>query len=315
MKIDRLMGILTVLLQNDKVTAPQLAERFEVSRRTINRDIEDLCMAGVPIVTIPGAKGGISIAGGYTIDRSILSDEEITAISAGLLGLDSVSQDDRYRQLLDRLFSGGRSGGSSGGRSSVVPAGGNMMIDLSSWYKTTLAPKIAFLEEAINETREITFTYYSPKGEQQRRAEPYLLIFRWSSWYLWGFCLDRSDFRMFKLNRMDELKASGRSFQKRQVTLPDPAPDSAFPNTFEAKVLVEPEMKWRLIEEFGRESFCEREDGKLLFSFGFYDREMLFSWVMSFGDKAELLEPEAMREEFRIFIENICRRYTCKNET
>ena len=71
MKIDRLMGILTVLLQNDKVTAPQLAERFEVSRRTINRDIEDLCMAGVPIVTIPGAKGGISIAGGYTIDRSI----------------------------------------------------------------------------------------------------------------------------------------------------------------------------------------------------------------------------------------------------
>ena len=308
MKIDRLMGILTVLLQNDKVTAPQLAERFEVSRRTINRDIEDLCRAGIPVVTMPGAKGGISIAGGYTIDRSILSSDEITAISAGLLGLDSVSQDDRYRQLLDRLFCGGRPGGPS----SVVPAGGNMMIDLSSWYKTTLSPKIAFLQEAINMTREITFTYYSPKGEQQRRAEPYLLIFRWSSWYLWGFCLDRNDFRMFKLNRMEDLKASGRSFQKREIKLPDPAPDSAFPNTFDVKVLVEPEMKWRIIEEFGRVSFCEREDGRLLFSFGFHDRENLFSWVMSFGDKAELMEPRSMREEFSAFVESICGRYKCE---
>ena len=106
MKLDRMIGILSVLLQKEKVTAPYLAEKFEVSRRTINRDIEALCMAGIPLVTEPGVNGGVSIMEGYKIDRTVLTTSEMQAILAGLRSLDSVSGTKRYAQLMEKLSVG-----------------------------------------------------------------------------------------------------------------------------------------------------------------------------------------------------------------
>lgn len=106
MKIDRLIGILSILLQEEKITAPELAERFEVSRRTINRDIEDLCRAGIPIFTSQGAGGGISIMDGYRMDRTILISRDMQMILAGLRSLDSVSGSHYYGQLMEKLKAG-----------------------------------------------------------------------------------------------------------------------------------------------------------------------------------------------------------------
>lgn len=106
MKIDRLIGILSILLQEEKVTAPKLAEKFEVSRRTINRDIEDLCKAGIPVVTSQGTGGGISIMDGYKLDRTILSSKDMQMILAGLRSLDSVSGSRYYGQLMEKLKAG-----------------------------------------------------------------------------------------------------------------------------------------------------------------------------------------------------------------
>ena len=106
MKIDRLIGILSILLQEEKITAPELAERFEVSRRTINRDIEDLCRAGIPIFTSQGAGGGISIMDGYRMDRTILTSRDMQMILAGLRNLDSVSGSHYYGQLMEKLKAG-----------------------------------------------------------------------------------------------------------------------------------------------------------------------------------------------------------------
>ena len=106
MKIDRLIGILSILLQEEKITAPELAERFEVSRRTINRDIEDLCRAGIPIFTSQGAGGGISIMDGYRLDRTILTSRDMQMILAGLRSLDSVSGSHYYGQLMEKLKAG-----------------------------------------------------------------------------------------------------------------------------------------------------------------------------------------------------------------
>lgn len=106
MKIDRLIGILSILLQQEKVTAPYLAEKFEVSRRTINRDIEDICKAGIPIVTTQGPNGGISIMDGYRIDRTVLTSSEMQSILTGLRSLDSVSGTNKYQQLMDKLSNG-----------------------------------------------------------------------------------------------------------------------------------------------------------------------------------------------------------------
>ena len=126
MKLDRLIGILSVLLQQEKITAPELAERFEVSRRTINRDIEDLCKAGIPVLTTQGAGGGICIMEGYRMDRTILTSKDMQMILAGLRSLDSVSGSRYYGQLMEKL---------QAGSSDFVRGRDSLLIDLSSWYK------------------------------------------------------------------------------------------------------------------------------------------------------------------------------------
>lgn len=106
MKIDRLIGILSVLLQEEKMTAPELADKFEVSRRTINRDIEDLCKAGIPITTTQGSGGGIRIMDGYRMDRTLLTSKDMQMILAGLRSLDSVSGSHYYGQLMEKIKAG-----------------------------------------------------------------------------------------------------------------------------------------------------------------------------------------------------------------
>ena len=106
MKIDRMIGILSLLLQKEKMTAPELAEHFEVSKRTINRDIDDLCKAGIPICTTQGVGGGIQIMDGYRMDRTLLTSRDMQMIMAGLRSLDSVSGSHYYSQLMDKIKAG-----------------------------------------------------------------------------------------------------------------------------------------------------------------------------------------------------------------
>ena len=275
MKIDRLIGILSILLQQEKVTAPDLAERFEVSRRTINRDIDTLCQAGIPLVTTQGRDGGITVMDGFRIDRTLLSASEMQAVLAGLKSLDSVAQTRRYQQLMDKL---------SAASEDQLP----IRINLSSWYRDTLAPKIQLLQTAIDQKNLISFQYYGPKGETRRQAEPYTLVFHWSSWYLWGFCRTKEAPRLFKLNRMQEL-TSGEAFTPREMPPCDLSPEKVYPMDLSVSVLVDADMKWRLVDEFGSNSFEEWEDGRLLFQFQFSDRENLICWVLSFAGRAELL--------------------------
>ena len=248
MKIDRLIGILSILLQKDSVTAPYLAEHFEVSRRTINRDIDDLCKVGIPISTRQGTNGGISIMKGYKMDRTLLTTREMQEILAGLRSLDSVSGTNHYGQLMEKL---------EVGSSNYMTGNQSILIDLSSWYKASLAPKIEQIRTAIEEGYLIRFTYYAPKGESEREVEPYYLIFRWSSWYVWGWCRNKSDFRLFKLNRMNHLEVTSVSFEKQEVPMPNLSTERIFPGGIRVKALFMPECKWRLVEEFGPECFSK----------------------------------------------------------
>lgn len=301
MKIDRQIGILSILLQKDSVTAPFLAERFEVSRRTVNRDIEDLCRAGIPIVTRQGVNGGISIMENYKIDKTLFTNREMQDILAGLRSLDSVNGTNRYGNLMEKL---------SAGASDFMVGNQSVLIDLSSWYKESLSPKIELIRASIDQGKVLEFFYYSPERESQRRIEPYYLIFRWSSWYVWGWCLEKKDFRLFKLNRMEQLKISGQVFDRQpSVPVPDLSNEQIFPGGIRVKALFEPECKWRLVEEFGSGCFVKQEDGKLLFQADYTSRENLVTWIISFLDKAELLEPEEIRVEIRERIEAMRRKY------
>lgn len=290
MKIDRLIGILSILLQRETVTAPELAEQFEVSRRTINRDIEDLCRAGIPLVTRQGVNGGISIMENYRLERTLLTNEEMRDILAGLRSLDSVNGTNRYGQLMEKL---------SAGASDFMTGDQSVLIDLSAWYKDSLVPKIERIREGIDRARRCEFLYFSPRGESRRRIEPYYLIFRWSSWYVWGWCEEKEDFRLFKLNRMDGLRLTPDGFERRNVPFPDLGEEKIFPGGIRVKALFDPSCKWRLVEDFGAGCFEVQEDGRLLFHADYTNREELLIWLLTFRDKVELLEPENVREELK----------------
>lgn len=300
MKIDRLIGILSILLQKEKTTAPELAEKFEVSRRTINRDIEDLCKAGIPIRTAQGTGGGISIMDGYCMDRTILTSKDMQMILAGLRSLDSVSGSQYYGQLMEKIKTGS---------SKFIRGKDFMLIDLSSWYKGSLAPKIEVIQNAIENRHIIQFRYYAPSGESDRRIEPYYLVFQWSSWYVWGWCSEREDYRLFKLNRMDCVVEAEQRFLYRDVPMPDLSKEKIFPGGIKVKVLFTQDMKWRLVEEFGPDCFTETEDGRLLFSADYTDMENLVTWLMTFGAKAEVLEPEEAQDIIRRNGEEILKIY------
>ncbi|MFZ2537605.1 MAG: YafY family protein [Oscillospiraceae bacterium] len=289
-----------ILLQNEKVTAPYLAEKFEVSRRTINRDIENICKAGIPIVTLQGANGGISVADGYKIDKTIFTSEELKAILTGLKSPDSVSQTTKYQQLIDKF---------SGNKDSVYSTENNIVIDLSSHYKNTLAPKIEKIQESISNNQLISFDYYYNKGEAKKLIEPYLIVFKWSSWYVFGYCCDKNDFRVFKLNRLCNLEITDTQFGTRHIPQEQTQFDEYLTDEIMFEGLFDKSVKYRLVEEYGIDSFSCIDNGKLLFKFGFTNWDNLLSWVLSFGDKVETIKPRELRTQIKAIAQNIMKRH------
>ena len=286
-------------MQRETITAPELAERFEVSRRTINRDIEAICKAGIPLVTARGRNGGISIMEGFAINKTLLTSSDLQALLTGLQGLDSIANNNRYQQLMEKL---------SAGQAAALLNERSIKVDLSSWYKLSLAPKIELIQRAINAKQKIRFDYYAPAGESSRTIEPYLLIYQWSAWYVWGYCLKRNDFRLFKLNRINCLCCTDETYAPREQPTFQTG-QGCFGAPIHAIAIVQPQMKWRLIEEFGIDCFCEREDGRLLFQFDFMDKQNLIGWIFSFGDKIELIEPASIRDEIIDLSKKILYRY------
>lgn len=300
MKIDRLIGILSILLQKERVTAEELAKKFEVSRRTIIRDIDSLCCAGIPIVTAKGQGGGIAIMEGFKIDRTLLSSEEMKAILAGLQSLDSVSGTSRYRQLMEKL---------SADTSGTLDAGSRIIIDLSAWDKSAVSDKIELIKAAMDSNEKISFTYFAPDSENQREIEPYHLIFQWSNWYVWGYCTMRKDFRMFKLTRLINLKRTGEKCEKREA--PAYICDKLRHTKGEIKAVVkfDRSLKWRIVDEFGPQMLQFDEDGDIMLTFTWSDVSAFYRYILTFGEKAEIISPEEYRHEFSGLLKRISDRY------
>lgn len=300
MKLDRLLGILTTLLQNERVTAPYLAEKFEVTRRTISRDIDALCQAGIPVITHQGSGGGISIADGFKLDKSILTADELSGIIAALKGMGSVMDKSPIEKTLDKL---------SANKETVLSLREPVIIDLASHYKGSLTEKIKQLKTAIKESRLVEFDYYYEKGMTHRRAEPYFIIFQWTSWYLFCYCTDREDWRLFKLMRLWDLTLCRESFLPREIPPEKKNFNENLPDDKKLVALFDPSVRYQLIETYGPKCYTETKEGLLLLETGYTNREYTISWILSFGDKARVLEPADMAVSIRQIAENLMNQY------
>lgn len=300
MKLDRLLGILTTLLQNDRITAPYLAQKFEVTRRTIGRDIDTLCQAGIPIATQQGAGGGIYIAEGYKLDKSILTSEELSGIIAALKGIGSVSEKSQIERTLDKL---------SANKESVVSLRESIVIDLASHYKDNLTEKIRLIRQAVHQQRFIEFDYYYEKGDTHRRIEPYLVIFQWTDWYVFGYCIERQGWRMFKLTRLWKLQLCRETYILREIPSEKREFASCFQDDKKLVALFDPSAKYKLIESYGLDCFTETEDGRLRLEINYTNREYTINWLLGFGHRAKVIEPAHMADEIKSIAEGIIQNY------
>ncbi|MCL2828320.1 MAG: YafY family transcriptional regulator [Oscillospiraceae bacterium] len=299
MKLDRLLGLLTDLLQNDRMTAPQLAEKFEVSRRTIGRDIDTLCAAGIPVVTHQGVGGGISIAEGFRLDKSVLTTEELSGIIAALKGIGSVSEQSQIERTLDKL---------GAGANTVVSMHEPVVIDLASHYKDQLSHKIDLIKRAISDRQLIAFDYHYAKGESHRHIEPYFVIFQWSSWYVFGFCLKRQDWRLFKLTRLWNLAVREDTYTPREIPEEKTDFNARFTADISLVALFDKSTKYQLIDAYGWGAYTEADEG-LYFEMDFTDRQFLLGWLLSFGKNVRVLEPADIAAEIKSIAEKVLSLY------
>lgn len=298
MKINRQIAMITLLLQEDMLTAPELARRFEVSRRTIIRDIEDICRAGIPLATAQGYGGGISIEKGYTLDKTVLTQEDLQLLLAGLKGMNSITNSVQTKALYEKLFH------------SDAVVSDCFLIDLASFGRSSLSRKIELFKSAIFAHHTVSFQYDYSKGECHRVIEPYHLVFKWSSWYVFGFCLSKEDFRLFKLNRLWDLETSDETFLPRRI----PEEKLVFGEHLTRsqaylKAIFSVSEKYRLIDEYGVGSFTAINDEELFFERDFASYDNLRQWILSFGCKVTVLEPAALKQDLVSEAEKILAHY------
>ncbi|MGM0216231.1 helix-turn-helix transcriptional regulator [Enterococcus sp. AZ109] len=281
----RLLQILLLLLEKGQVTAPELAEQFETSVRTIYRDIDGLSAAGVPVYTTQGKGGGIFLNQEYVLNKMIVSSEEQKKILMALQELSLVEnrQSDELLKKLSGLFK-------------TTPSDW-LEIDFSAWgleSKTTFDP----LKQAIFNQQLVRFSYMSRKGELERRTvEPVKLIFKNHDWYLQAFCQLRQDIRLFKLLRIRALEVLAETFEKKAAP-PVLMEQSSYS---EAKVsitlLFDASMAYEVYERY--EKVLQQEDGRFLVTAEMPHNNELYRFLLSLGDQVEVVAPTEVREELQ----------------
>ena len=302
MQNSRLFEILYILLGRERVTAKRLAERFEVSVRTIYRDIDALSAAGVPVYAAQGAGGGISLDDSYVINKSTLSDSEQEEILFALKSL-SVADDTNTRELLARL------GGLFGKQSSDW-----IEVDFSPWGQHQKERGIlAMLKRSILQKRSITFWYYGSSGlRTHRTAYPVKLVYKTFAWYLQAFDPQKEAYRTFKLFRMEDLHDTGASFSKE--TLP-PVPSlhefwGEMPTGVRVKLWFDSQVVWRVRDSFDVQDFSYHSDGSMTATVLLPDDDQSIHTILSFGLSVRVIEPSSFVLRLVDQIKNIQNIYT-----
>lgn len=298
MQINRLFEIVYILLEKEKVTAKELAERFEVSARTVYRDIETLSGAGIPVYMSKGKGGGVSLLPGFTLNKAVITEGEKAEIISALKAMDAVKPEGETAALqkLGSLF--GESGYDW------------IEVDFGAWSDKNSEETLFYsIKRAIIEKRVLCFTYANAKGQMsEREVEPLKLCFKGEAWYLYAWCRKHGEERFFKLRRIRKLRLTEEVFQRIcRANILKKESGNYWPESVRLKLKITGEAAYRVYEEF--EDYEELEDGSFLAEISFPKGEWLFYYLLTFGQALEVLEPVEVREQLKGELEKMLKKY------
>ena len=307
MKLERLIAIIMLLLTRDKMGGQQLADMFEVSLRTIYRDIETINRAGIPIITAPGTGGGIGIMKEYKVEKGIFTTNDITALLMGLGFISGALSCEEVTTTLAKVTSMIP----EVQRNEITLRANQISIDLSTWLGSDLSVKIEKLKAALDNHCVVSFLYWNRQGEHSRRSiEPHRLLLKENHWYVQAYCRMKNAFRMFKLSRMSKIDLCSEIF----IPLSTPPAFSEFADDMATKMidvelLVSASVLDRVLD------YCSEKNvtpaGKDLYRVQFHlvEDDYGYGILMSFGDQCVCQSPKHVREELRNRLKQAAERY------
>lgn len=294
MKVERLLKLLFYLLNNKRIKINDLSDYLGVSRRTIFRDLDTLTLAGFPIVTHQGHGGGVELMEGYKFNKSILSEADISNILVALNSLKNLGDNQKLEYLINKIVPQDH-------ESSLYDS--DIYIDLSSWFAKDDSQELLLdIRKAIKDNSFIQIDYHSASSYSQRVIEPYKLIFKYDDWYLLAYCMERSAFRIFKLNRISDYLVLQKHFIPKSITERDvniALPKRKFsPSTDNQKytVILEFDLKDKefLISVLGARDISEKGK-KGIITFETYSLDWTEHNIISLEDKVKVIEPVKLK--------------------
>ncbi|MCM1223203.1 MAG: YafY family transcriptional regulator [Lachnospiraceae bacterium] len=308
MKVDRLVSIIMMLLDKKRIGAQELADMFEVSPRTIYRDIDTINMAGIPIRSISGVGGGFEIMPEYKIDKKVFSAADLSAILIGLSNLSNMIRGDELVNVLAKV-------------KSFIPAdkakdieikASQICIDLSPWLgNRNTQPYLQMIKTALEDHKLLSFEYIAHHGNKTiRTVEPYQLVLKSGHWYFYGYCYNRNDYRLFRLSRMSGLQTKQETFAPRDYQKPILDFDKIVePLQTEIKIRIHKSVLDRVLEFCTYDHFVPDGDAHYIVNFPFIENEYYLDILLSFGDKCECLEPLHIRTKMKQRVHDIAAIY------
>jgi predicted DNA-binding transcriptional regulator YafY len=308
MKIDRLVSIIMILLDKERIGARELADMFEVSIRTIYRDIDALNMAGIPVRGAPGVGGGFEIMRNYKVDKTVFSAADLSALLMGLSGLSDIVRGDELVHALAKV-------------KSFIPAdrardielrANQIHIDVSPWMgNRNVQPYLEIIKTALQESKLLSFEYADRYGNKTARtAEPYQLVLKSSHWYFQGYCHTRNDYRLFRLSRMSNLHVQAEAFAPRDYQKPQlDFTDILATMQTEIKIRIHESLMDRVLDFCAYEDVSPDGDEHYIVNFPFRENDYYYNILFSFGDKCECLEPLSIRAEMKRRIHDMASMY------
>ena len=298
MQIDRLFQIVLILLNKKTITAKKLSEHFNVSIRTIYRDIEALSFAGIPIYSLRGKNGGIKLLESYVLDKSLLSSKEQNEILYALESLKASNYPD-VDEVLKKL-------------NLIFNKSSDYWIEVDfSRYGSNDNTLFNNIKKAILNSQAIKFTYFNTNGEtSQRTVNPLKIWFKEKAWYLFAYCQKKNEIRQFKINRIKNLTLTNEYFERRLINYNINSNDNDISKKI-VKIIVEVDKSqaYRVYDEFSEENISKAENGNFKIIMENYENEWLYGYLLSFGEYLKIIAPERIKNILSHKIEQMRKNY------